>query len=393
MPNPVSLLPACLWIALAAAPRAQNHDGAPDDGLAKLGIDAEAAALFAKVEPEFLRYQKLAIYGNTLASTQPAKELVDAEVELYQKRKAAGKLQKPDRTDAVLCFNLLLQRPAIGREYLTAIVAGTTPGQDPLVDNAIHLGATAAEQWGERFAVAGLAGKDVAWRRFWAAWLSRGAIEDATAPALRSAVAAESDAETRASLYRALGTLVDAKAVPVIEAGLAKEREPKVRAAMVFAVVEIRGRDALPWLARLEDPSDEVKAEIKDGGDYLRDGTTDANKHGFEIGNDREFAQRFGDLHTPAIDWLQKEGLLADDAIDGTIQLDEKRKAALFQALEQSLGFGLEAVKGSLFASLTKEDLPQLRRLRALSVYSPNALTPGRCNTLLIMIRSLRAPR
>ena len=54
------------------------------------------------------------------------------------------------------------------------------------------------------------------------------------------------------------------------------------------------------------------------------------------------------------------------------------------------LGFGLEAVKGSLFASLEPADLPHLRRLRSLCAYCPNRLADQRRRTLLIMMRSLR---
>lgn len=388
MPRFVAAVLACIGPAVAqeATPAAPQ----PDSLVAAYGIDPVAAALFAKVEPEFLRYQRVVFYGNTLASTQPAAELVEAEMALYRQRKAAGTLAKANRTDALLCFNLLLHRPEAGREYLAEFVKGLAPTADGFVDSAILFAVMAAGTWGEQFAAEGLASKDLAQRRFWATFVAGDATEVATAARVRERLTAETDPEVRAALYTAQGTLLDAAAVAGLKSAFGTESTPKVRAAIAFAVTEIQGRDALPWLQALEVPEGELRDQVRGSIDYLRTGTTDANKHGFEIGNDREFVERFADLHSPAMDWLRKEGRLDETAVEAAEKFSKAKKAELFDVLDASLGFGLEAVKGSLFASLEPADLPRLRTLRALCAYSPNNLASGRRRSLLIMIRSLR---
>jgi hypothetical protein len=387
------LIPACALI-LGCVPQGDDKPAPTQtlqDSLVKLGIERAVAELFATVEPEFLRYNRITFYGTTLASTQPAKDRVEAEVKLCSERRAAGKLAAATRSDALLCFNLLLHRPDVGREYLESLVRAAKPGADRFVDAAITEGCNASEVWGEQFAVKGLKNSDVAWRRYWANWLAGEATAPETAATVRDALATETDTDVRAALYNALALLLDRKAVDAIKKALPGEKDATVQAAMVFAVAEIEGRDALAWLGSLDLKAGEVKKQIEDSTEYLRNETTDANKHGFEIGNDDEFVQRFGDLNTPSITWLAKQGLLEPTAGAGNAKLSKETKAQLFDALDQSLGFGLEAVKGSLFASLEPSDLPRLCRLRALGSYCPNGMAKQRRRTLLIMMRSLRA--
>ncbi len=385
------LVLCCSWAATTVASQDENPPPEQHPLVAHYGIEVDAAQLFSKVEPEFLRYQtQLRFYGTTLAETQPAPELVDAEVAMYRLRRSTGKLEKPGRTDALLCFNLLLHRPDVGRDYLKELTEVVVPGTDGFVDSAIAYGTMASGSWGEQFAVAGLDHDDVSRRRFWATYLSREATVDNSATRIRDVLKSEKDSRVRASLYLALGTLIDKGSLAATKAAFEKEEDVDVRRAMVFAVTETMGRDALAWLGSLEEANPQVREQIDGSTQYLREGTTEDNKHGFEITNDAEFVQRFHGLKTPAIQWLTREGFLADDAVANGKDIGDDEKAELFDALEQSLGFGLEAVKGSLFAALKPADLPRLRKLRALCAYCPNQFAQGRRQTLLIMIRSLR---
>jgi hypothetical protein len=82
--------------------------------------------------------------------------------------------------------------------------------------------------------------------------------------------------------------------------------------------------------------------------------------------------------------------LLAEAALKDPPALAPGKKAELMPLLVDSRGFGLEAVKGSLFKTLTKEDEEPLLATRAASFYSPNDYSWGRLKTIGIMVRVVR---
>ena len=69
---------------------------------------------------------------------------------------------------------------------------------------------------------------------------------------------------------------------------------------------------------------------------------------------------------------------------------DEKVECELLELLLDSKGFGLEAIKGSLFKSLDAKDAAMLLRIRAAGMSSPNHFAQARMMTLSIMIRQVR---
>jgi hypothetical protein len=68
----------------------------------------------------------------------------------------------------------------------------------------------------------------------------------------------------------------------------------------------------------------------------------------------------------------------------------QDQEKALFDALIDAKAFGLEAVKGSLFNSVDKNDLASLLRLRAVGWYSPNPLSERHLKTSNLLIRHVR---
>ena len=62
----------------------------------------------------------------------------------------------------------------------------------------------------------------------------------------------------------------------------------------------------------------------------------------------------------------------------------------LLGRLEDSKGFGLEAVKGALFLSLEPDDETALLRIRQVSYFSPSAQSEARETAISILVRTLR---
>jgi len=100
---------------------------------------------------------------------------------------------------------------------------------------------------------------------------------------------------------------------------------------------------------------------------------------------------RFADLRSsPTMAWLGEVGRLDEAAVEKGERLSDEHKQKLFELLVDSKGFGLEAVKGALFASLAKADEPKLLRVRAAGMASPNQLAIARMRTIGIMLRHVR---
>ena len=95
-------------------------------------------------------------------------------------------------------------------------------------------------------------------------------------------------------------------------------------------------------------------------------------------------------MRSPAMVWLEKEGLLDTAKALHPIPLTPSKKNELMNLLIESKGFGLEAVKGQLFISLEQSDMPALMELRKSCVYSPNTFSFGRLSTVGSFIRYLR---
>ncbi len=88
--------------------------------------------------------------------------------------------------------------------------------------------------------------------------------------------------------------------------------------------------------------------------------------------------------------WLGEHGLLKEAALKQPPVLGAAEKAELLELLIDSKGFGLEAVKGALFLSLSKQDEASLLRIRTVSFNSPNELSMPRLKTVGIMLRTIR---
>lgn len=163
-----------------------------------------------------------------------------------------------------------------------------------------------------------------------------------------------------------------------------------IQAKAIFVYVELSGFYGIQYLKKVRYVGEKSESEKKEGIAWLKRETSSKNINGTEVLNDLDFVFRFGDIHSPAMIWLNHKGLLKDKALKKPKSLSTTDKDHLLDLLIESKCFGLEAIKGSLYLSVDKEDLNKLLKLRTLNFYSPNRFTKGRNKTLGILIRFLK---
>lgn len=249
----------------------------------------------------------------------------------------------------------------------------------------------AAGKSGERLAVAKLKSEDLETRRMWSGYLSSFAILDESVEPIAKRFESDEDITVKANLLRAMGLLNDASASKILREQAQGATNDELQAAAMFGCVESEGFAAIRFLEGIKPIGPKAQNEKADGLKYLKEETSAESPNGFDVGNDHEFVARFGDLRrSPVIAWLDKKGLLEDDILEHPKKLDAKDKDELLKLLIDSKGFGLEAVKGALFLSVTPADVDQLVAIRAAVWYSPNTFSNSRTKTIAILIRHAR---
>jgi len=167
--------------------------------------------------------------------------------------------------------------------------------------------------------------------------------------------------------------------IPAIKKIIERTTDDETQTKAIFA-----------YLEKIKSIGEKSSQELKASMDWIKKETNAANKYGVIVESDVNFISRFGDIHTPAMVWLEKEGLLDTAKALHPIPFTAAKKNELLKLLIESKGFGLEAVKGQLFLSLEQSDIPTLLELRKSCVYSPNTFSFGRLSTIGMFIRYLR---
>lgn len=180
------------------------------------------------------------------------------------------------------------------------------------------------------------------------------------------------------------------KSIEIIKQIIETAKNDEVQTKAIFAYAELAGYDGIKYLESVKTIGEKSKEEKKSSIDWLKKETSPKNKFGTEVTNDIDFIKRFGDIKSPAIIWMDKEGLLNEKKAKKPTPLTKDKKDKLLDLLIESKGFGLEAVKGQLFLSIEPTDIDKLLTLRQMCVYSPNNFTKGRLNTIEILVRYLR---
>jgi hypothetical protein len=363
------------------------------DGLAQSTKDKEVLEAiknhFKTVTPEFRRYEHLTLYGDTLSGTALTKQELERERTLFNAAASAGllKVLPPEVLD--LGHNLIVHDPTAAVEYLKALHESADLTKREVVP-AIYAATLAAGELGEKLAVAELASENKDRRLFWARYLQRYALYLSSVEPIHKQLARESDPAVKASLIWALTEIGSPTSVPLVKDLIEHTADETVQAAAIYSYVELVGFDGIAYVEAIKTLGEKTETERRNGLQWLKQETRSDAKHGREVSNSLEFVSRFGDLHaSPVIRWLNSEHL-QKAALKDNPKLSAEKKKELLELLIDSKGFGLEAVKGSLFHSLSKEDEPLLLKIRCVSFYSLLDQSIARHKTVGILIRQLR---
>ena len=355
---------------------------------------------FEKVVPELSRYRGTTIYGETLSATRPAEEALRAERELFTAAMATSAATALPVELMQLGHNLVVFEPSfeapagterpMTRAYLQALHAAASGGSEQL-RSALFFATVAAGELGEQLLVAQLGAEAVATRAMLAQFLANAATYASSVGPIEQRIAVEPTASVRAMLVRSLAMIGMPSSAKLVRDLVTSAKDDEVQAAAIFACVEIEGFPAQEYLSTLSPTGEQAQQALREGLDYLRTETSPTSKHGREVSNDSDFVMRFADLRSsPTMVWLGEVGRLHEAAVENAERLSDEHKQRLFELLVDSKGFGLEAIKGALFASLTRLDEPKLLQIRAASMVSPNHLATARMRTIGIMLRHVR---
>lgn len=345
---------------------------------------------FQTVTPEMRRQRVSGGYGETISGTAISKEAVAREVALFKEALATGLVKSPDPLFLALGHNLIVHDPGTGLAYLKA-QHETADLDDANVGETMVVGTIAAGEPGELLAVSQLASRDGSRRSFWAHYLEYNAIFLSSAEPIQKQLAVESDPAVKASLLRALSMIGSPKSLAFVKNMVEYATDDAVQAAAMFAFVELAGYDGISFMETVKPVGEKSSRERQDALGWLKAETRPDSKHGRDVTSNASFVARFGTLPTsPVMRWLSDHDLLKEAALKQPPVLGTAEKAQLLELLIDSKGFGLEAVKGALFRSLSKQDEAALLRIRTVSLYSPNELSMARLSTVGIMLRRIR---
>ena len=367
---------------------------------AAAAVQKRIAEHFEKVVPELSRYRGTTTYGETLSASRPGEEALRVERDLFTAAMATSAATTLPVELVQLGHNLVVFEPTfeapaaterpMTRAYLQALHAAAPTGSEQL-RSALFFATVAADELGEQVLVGHLGAEPLATRTMLAQFLANAATHASSVGPIEQRIAVEPDVGVRAMLVRSLAMIGMLSSAKVVRDLAANAKDDEVQAAAIFACVEIEGFPATEFLSGLAPAGEQAKQALRDGLDYLRTETSAASKHGREVANDSEFVMRFADLRSsPTMAWLGEVGRLDEAAVEKGERLSDEHKQKLFELLVDSKGFGLEAVKGALFASLAKADEPKLLRVRAAGMASPNQLAIARMRTIGIMLRHVR---
>jgi hypothetical protein len=345
---------------------------------------------FKTVTSEFWRYKYLTIYGDTISGEALTKQELERERALFKAAASAGLLKTLPPEVMDLGHNLIVHDPALAAEYLKALHASadlTNRDRIPI----IYASTLAAGELGEQLAVAELESENTDRRLYWARYLMKYALYRSSAEPIHKHLARETEPAVQTKLIMALAAIGSPKSVAVVRDFVEPAAVDDVQAVAICAYTELVGLDGLAYLETIKPRGETSEKARRNSLGWLKQETRPDSKHGRDVRNDAEFASRFADLRgRPIIHWLKKERFLEKPVLQENRKLSAEKKKELLELLVDSKGFGLEAVQGSLFRSLSKEDEPYLLKIRSVGFYSLLDQSVLRHKTLAVMIRQLR---
>jgi hypothetical protein len=348
-------------------------------------LDKKISTHFDNFKPELYRYIGLTFYGEV--KTTFDKDQIAKELQLYNEVKNSDLINKPTNTVFALCHNILIHTPEKGKEFLKLL---NKPTEDKEVIGNLFTELIFTGEYGEQIALDNLESNNSIWSKTWAGYLSSLAVYESSIPRIEKMLQQTNDTEIKQDLIGALMYISNPKSIEIIKQIIESSKTDEVQTKAIYAFTELSGNDGIKYLESIKTIGSKSKEEKKSSLEWLKKETSSKNKYGTEVTNDIGFIERFGDIKSPAIIWLDKEGLLNEKKAQKPITLSKDKKDQLLDLLIESKGFGLETAKAQLFLSIEQSDIDKLLTLRQVCCYSPNNFTEGRMNTVGIFIRYLR---
>jgi hypothetical protein len=327
----------------------------------------------------------LTFYGENKTTFDNDQILI--ELQLYNEVNNSDLIKKPTNTVFALCHNLLIHSPEKGKEFLKLL---NKPTKDKEIISNLFTELIFTGEYGEHIALDNLESNNISWSKTWAGYLSSHAVYESSIPRIEKMLQQTNDKEIKQDLIGALMYISNPKSIEIVTQIIESTKNDEVQTKAIYAFTELSGNDGIKYLESIKTIGEKSKEEKKSSLDWLNKETSSKNKYGTEVTNDIGFIERFGDIKSPAIIWLNKEGLLDVTKAQKPTPLSIDKKDQLLDLLVESKGFGLEAAKAQLFLSIEQSDIDKLLTLRQICYYSPNNFTKGRMKTVGIFIRYLR---
>lgn len=348
-------------------------------------LDKKIFTHFKKYRPEAFRYSSLTFYGEI--QTTFDKVQIEKELQLFNEVKNSDLINEPTINVCALCHNILIHSFDNGKAFLKLL---NKPTNNDKIIGALYDEIMFTGEFGEQLALDNLESQNTEWSKTWADYLSSYAIYESSIPRIEKMLQQTNDNEIKQDLIGALMYISNPKSIEIVKQIIETTKDDAIQKKAIFTYAELAGYDGIKYLETVKTIGEKSKEEKKSSIDWFKKETSSKNKFGTEVTNDIDFINRFGDIKSPVMVWLDKQGLLNEKKAKKPTPLAKDKKDKLLDLLIESKAFGLEAVKGQLFLSIEQSDIDKILTLRQMCVYSPNDFTNGRLNTVGIFIRYLR---
>ena len=339
---------------------------------------------FEIYKPELFRYGGLTSYGES--KTNFSNEQIIQELSLYSLVKQTDLVNNPTNLVFALCHNIIIHTPETGKELLQLL---NKPTENKETVGSLFTEFILTGEFGEKLALNNLQSNNENWKLIWSRYLNAYAIYNSSIPQIETEIIRAANIEVKLNLIGSLMYIGNPKSIQFVKQIIDTTKSDAIQTKGIFVYAELTGYNGIEVLKKISTVGEKSKEELKSSISWLTQNTNIKNIYGTEITNDIDFINRFGDINSPTIIWLDKKGLLNDNKAKNPKPFSIIDKDTFINLLVESKVFGIEAAKANLFLSLDKVDLEKLLKLRELCFYSPNDFTKGRMKTLGIMIRYL----
>jgi hypothetical protein len=344
---------------------------------------------FSEFKPEVYKFSGLTMYGRTKNMNFSAYQ-INKELELFNEIIESGLINNPTNQVCALCHNIIIHSTAKGKEFLTLLNKPTT---DKNIINNLFSDFIFTEEFGEQLALANLNSTDENWRLTWSEYLNMYAIYDSSIPTIKNKIQEEHNSQIQGNLIDGLMNIGNPDCYSFVKNIIDTTSNDSLMAKAIFAYAEFTGYAGIKEMKTIKTVGPASAEELTWSINWFNKNANAENNYGDGVENDVSFIERYGDIQSQGMIWLDKHGYLDVKKAKNPKPLPAEDKKIIFEYLIQTNGFELDAIKGNLFLSLEQSDLQTLFTLRSLAYFSPNDFSSKRMKTLEIMIRRLKRMR